>query len=239
MLLDRYVEAVNALLSSALENQRDNLDKAADLVLDTLKQDGNVHVYDTGHIINSELINRAGGLAILKPLRYTFTVDDPVRGDVKPPMLEGLGKFVLDNSKVNKGDTLIIGSVSGKTPFVVDLALAAKEMGVHLIVVTSIAYSSQLQSDHSSGKRLFEIGDVVIDNNAPKGDAMLEVEGLENKFGPASGLSSAYLGWCLSAIIVEKMLAVGYTPTVFKSINFPDGKENYDRMCQAYADTGK
>lgn len=242
MLIERYSEAVHQLLDKVLETQREAIDKAAEMITDAVEKGANVHVFDTGHIVNSELINRAGGLALLKQLKYTLTIEDPVReidrkGVVQD--LEGLGKLVLTSSKAAPGDVVIIGSVSGKTTNVIDIALAAKEMGLQVIALTSLTYSSAVKSDHSSGKHLYEIGDVVIDNCAPKGDAMLEVEGIENKFGPASGLSGAFAIWCLCAGIVEKMLARGIEPTLFRSVNFPGGWENYREMCDRYAELGR
>ncbi len=241
MLAERYVTALQTVLKQVETTQMDAISQAADWIAETVEKGGNVHVFDTGHIINSELIDRAGGLALLKALKYTFSVENPVREIERQgivPSLEGIGKIVLCQSKAAPGDVLILGSVSGKTVNVIELALAAKEMGLKLVAVTSLAYSSALQSDHSSGKRLFEVADLVIDNCAPRGDAMVEVEGVENKFGPVSGLSAAFALWCLSAEIVEKLLAKGISPTLFRSINAPDGRENYNRMCERYAEKG-
>lgn len=38
---------------------------------------------------------------------------------------------------------------------------------------------------------------------------MLSVEGLESRFAPSSGISAAYIMWCLSACIVEKCCRMG------------------------------
>ena len=70
-----------------------------------------------------------------------------------------------------------MGSVSGKTANVVELALQARAHGLTVIALTALAYSSQLASEHPSGKRLYEVADLALDNHAPFGDAMLAVEG--------------------------------------------------------------
>lgn len=241
MLMDRYIEEIENLYKKIMNTQRDNIVKAADLIVDALKSGANIHVFDTGHIINSELINRAGGLALLKQFKYTFTVDDPVRISERNQeigSLEGIGKLVVKSSKAVSGDVFIMGSVSGKTVNVIDIGLAAKERGLKIIAITSLEYSTAVESDHSSGKHLYELGDVVIDNCAPKGDAMLEVEGADNKFGPASGLSSAYIMWCVCAEVIEKMVAAKISPTLFRSVNFPGGWDNYREMCKRYEDMG-
>lgn len=242
MIHEQYAQAIQSVFTRIETDQLPKIEQAAAWIVDAVAAGGAVHVFDTGHIVNSELINRAGGLALLKSLKYTFSVEDPIRPrdlSGKNRSIEGLAELVLRQSNVLPGDILIVGSVSGKTINVIDLVLAAKKMDVKVIVITSAAYSSALKPDHSSGYHLYEIGDLVIDNCAPPGDAMIDVPGLENRFGPASGLSSAYLMWLMSALIVEKMLARGMQPTVFKSINQPDGPENYQRMVQQYAETGR
>ncbi|NLO83347.1 MAG: sugar isomerase domain-containing protein [Clostridiales bacterium] len=242
MLMDQYFEKVQELMETVMKTQREKITNASSLIYDALKNGGAVHVYDTGHIINSELIHRAGGLALLKPLRFVFNVDNPVRQrdniDKPKPKQEGFAKYVLTRSNVAAGDVLIIGSVSGKSAVVIDLALSAKEMGVKVIVLTSVTYSSSIKSEHSSGKRLFEVGDIVIDNCAPVGDAMLSVEGLDVNICPASGLSAAFIMWALTADLIEKMLKDGIVPSVYKSVNLPDGPEYNKGVNEAYNSTG-
>lgn len=242
MLMDRYAEAMLGKLNQVLDTQRGNIEAAAKMVVDAVEKGNNVHVYDSGHIINSELINRAGGLALLKAIKYTLTVEDPVREidrQGNTPSVLGIGKIVMSSSKAAPGDVLIMGSVSGKAPNLVDIALAAKEMGLSLIVVTSLEYSGAVKSEHPCGKKIYELADIVIDNCAPKGDAMLEVEGATNKFGPASGLTAAFAMWCMSAQIVDLMIERGMEPTLFRSINFPGGWDDYYKMCEKYEKTGK
>lgn len=54
-------------------------------------------------------------------------------------------------------------------------------MGAKIIVLTNMDYSTKVESRHPSGKKLYEIGDVVIDNCGNYGDAVLEVDGLPQK----------------------------------------------------------
>jgi uncharacterized phosphosugar-binding protein len=241
MLRESFIHAVDGLFAKINSTQAGKIEKAAEMIVTTVKNGGNVHVFDSGHIINMELIGRAGGLALFKALKYTFAVEDNVHPKDQAGRnrsQEGLGLFVLRQSNLLPGDTLIMGSVSGKTALVVDIAAEAKKAGVHLITISSVEYSSKLDSEHSSGKHLYELGDVSIDNCAPAGDAMLPVEGLENKFGPASGLSAAYIMWQISALVTEKLLAAGIQPTVYRSVNFPGGPEDVAKCNKRYEELG-
>ena len=241
MLAEKFSDKVKSLIDYLDHDQKENIKKAADLIIESVANKGAVHVFDTGHIVNSELINRAGGLALFKTIKYAFSVEDPVFSrdkTVDKNDIEGLGDLVIRQSNVQPGDVMILGSVSGKTVNIIDLALAAKKKGVKTVVITSVPYSSSVKAQHSSGKKLYELGDVVIDNGAPAGDATLEVEGIRNRFGPVSGLGAAYAMWLVSAYVIEGLIARGLEPSVFKSINQPDGPDNYQEMCDQYAKTG-
>jgi len=133
---------------------------------------------------------------------------------------------------------LFIGSVSGKSKNVVELAIQAREMGVTVVAITSLEYSSRLQSEHPTGKRLYEVADLTIDNHAPYGDAMLEVEGLDVKACPASGLAAACIMWAITAGIIERLLERGLVPTVYRSVNAPGGPEDVRSRQERYKELG-
>ena len=118
---------------------------------------------------------------------------------------------------------ILVKSVSGKTANVVELALRAREHGLFVIAITALAYSSKLESEHPSGKHLYEAADLVLDNHAPFGDAMLEVEGLDYPICPGSGIGAATVMWAVVAGIIEEMLSRGLQPTVYPSVNRPEG----------------
>ncbi|OPA80795.1 hypothetical protein BVG16_00095 [Paenibacillus selenitireducens] len=241
MLMDRYFQAIEQLQENIRTTQRESIVRAATKIAEAAAQGRGVHLYDTGHIVDHELIRRAGGLLLMKPLRVSLQIDNPIRTRElygKNKSMEGLGEYFLRASNVHEGDVLIMGSVSGKSVEAVDIALAAKEMGITLIVLTSLTYSSQVKSMHSSGKRLFELGDVVLDNGAPLGDALLQVEGIETGILPASGLSAAYIMWAVTAESIEQLLAKGITPSVYKSYNYADGWDYNDKQEKTYAEHG-
>jgi uncharacterized phosphosugar-binding protein len=242
MLKEKFFHQLNELIQRVEKEQGSNIDKAADAISDAVANGKCIHIYDTGHLLDSELINRAGGMNGFKPLKLHFEVDNPVRkrpeDQSKDRNLEGLMKYALKMSNLQPGDVLIVGSVSGKSVFPVDIALTAKEMGAYVIAMSSISYSSQLKSEHSSGKRLFEVADLAIDNCAPALDAMVEVPELGLSMCPASGISAATIMWAVEAKATENLLARGIKPTILKSINFPGSGQYNEEEYQRYEETG-
>jgi uncharacterized phosphosugar-binding protein len=56
---------------------------------------------------------------------------------------------------------------------------------------------------HKSGKRLFEIADVTIDNCVPPGDALLSLPGLVSRIGPSSTVAGAAI---INSIMIEAVV---------------------------------
>jgi uncharacterized phosphosugar-binding protein len=193
-------------------------------------------------MLNSELMNRAGGLVGLTPFTYSLAINNPNsfrdRQRAQATLTAETIALALKRSNIRKGDVLFVGSVSGKSEPVVELAIQARAMGVIVVGTTSLEYSSRLESQHPSGKRLYEVADLVLNNHAPYGDAMLEADGLDAKVCPASGVCAACIMWAVVAGIVERLLAAGLTPSVFKSANAPGGIEDGNKRRETYKETG-
>lgn len=239
MLKKLFFERVDQLQEEIRDTQSKNIEDAAEIIADSISHGGCVHLFDTGHIIDSEIFNRAGGFELMRRFRYNLDiVSSTLNREVENDSVEGLAKIALQKANIVKGDVMIIGSVSGKTVNVIDLAEACREKGIKVIVVTSITYSKQVESMHSSGKRLFELGDVVIDNCAPYGDAMMNVDGIDSPFVPASGIAAAYIMWALNAELLEKLLALGITPGILRSVNYEPNRIYNLELAEQYKKCG-
>lgn len=241
MLIDDYFDAIQARIAGIEAKESGRIARAADICAQSIAKGGVAHIHDTGHMLSSELIHRAGGLAGLTPFSFGLSVTNPNVFREKSPAADVLADTValaLKKSNIRTGDVLFIGSVSGKSAQVVELATQAKAIGATVIALTSLEYSSQLESEHASGKKLYEVADLAIDNHAPYGDAMLEVPGLDAKLCPASGISAACIMWAVVAGTVERLLSQGIEPTVFKSANAPGGPQDVNARRERYREKG-
>ncbi len=236
MLIEQYFEALQAKIAEIAADP-EPIRKAAEACSQALANGGIIHIFDSGHMVSSELVNRAGGLVALSGLSFNLNVINTVKA--RPPAADqktlsySYIQHVFETNQLRAGDVLFVGSVSGKTANVVEVALQARARGLTVIALTAMAYSPKLESEHPSGQHLYEVADLVLDNHAPYGDAMLEVDGLDHPVCPASGMGAAATMWAVVAGIIENMLARGLKPSVFASINRPDGK---DLMSQVEAE---
>ncbi len=132
---------------------------------------------------------------------------------------------------------MILFSQSRINAVILDIALECKDRGLSVVAVTSLPHSSQTASRHSSGKRLFEVADVVIDTGTPVGDAALRIEGLAHPVGAFSTSITIAVAHAIVATTAEKLVARGVAPFVMVNPNTAGKDEanhqndrNYDEL---------
>lgn len=232
MSSEKYLAGITELVERFRRTQSDAVQRAAALCAEAVAAGGSLHHFDTGHC-RHEPIRRAGGLIALHPIEVTLEVEHalpPRASDDRTEMRrqyfydrEELAPIVLDKSHVRDGDVLIQVSNSGKEAFTVGVGAEARARGAKLVALTSVEFSSGLAARHSSGKRLFEIADAVVDLGSPPGDAIVEAAGIGTPVGATSGVLTTVALWSLTCQIVEELVARGVTPSVYRSVNEPDG----------------
>ena len=204
---------------------------AADLLFTTMQNKGKIFAFGSSHasMITQELYYRTGGLAIVNPIfapGLTLEVA-PVTLTSQIERLPGYGQLLAEQYHLKAGDALLIHSVSGRNSVSIDLALAAAELGVKTIALTSLAYSQGVTSRHPSGKLLYELCDIVIDNCGCYGDAAMEVEGFVEKVAPTSTVIGAAIVNGITLLFLERCLAEGIQPPILISGN-RDGGDEYN-----------
>lgn len=228
-----YIERVTALLTRLDEEQGENIVEAAELITEAIMNGNALFAFGTVHsaLPISDIYIRAGGFALLNQIKA------PALNSVEydPPMLamamerlDGYGKLILDHVRTKPGDVLIVVSVSGRNPVPIEMAMHAKKKGMKVIALTSMEYTKSVPSRHSSGRKMFEFGDVVIDCLAIPGDAVLEHEEIPVKFCATSGVMNTAILQTLMAETIERLVKKGFNPPVFIAGNL-DGNRDYKK----------
>ncbi len=235
-----YIDRAEAALREAFDTQSEKLAQASRRIADAIARKNNVFVTGCSHagILAEELFYRTGGLAVINPIFVPGLMlnERPITVTSRMERVEGVGRAALSRVDLRDGDVLIVHSVSGRNAVPVEMAMEAKAKGAFVIVVTSVAYSSSVTSRHSSGLRLFEVGDLVIDNCAPAGDAAVSFDGFPEKSGPLSTVVGAALLDAMVCGVIELLLADGVTPPVFMSANLDGGDEHNRVILEEYRD---
>lgn len=240
---DRYFDVLADRLDLLRRTSGAAIEAAAVACATTLQARGVIHVFDTGHLVSDEFFTRAGGLAAVVPLRISVVVDDPhpvreVDAIAVESTIPDLVTAVFARSRLERGDVLIVASTSGTAALPVELCQRAAERGLTTVALTSIEYSTQLAPRHPSRKRLADVGDIVIDSAAPYGDGLLRMDGVEHPCCPFSGIGAVTALWAVVARAIELVTAHGTAPTVYPSVNLPDGPALVEQARARYADLG-
>lgn len=221
-----YTKKIIELIENVEDNNEASIKEAVDLFKQTIKEDKLIHAFGTGHahMVGIELFARAGGLANVDVLLDPDCLPEfGARRSCAMEKVEGISDMVYDNYKIEKGDIMVITSNSGRNAMPIEMALRCKKEGVKVIAITNLKHSKSQSSRHSSGKKLYEIADVVIDSGVPVGDVTLDFNG--HKTGPASSIVCMYIVDLIAAIAVEELTNEGIKVRLFESQNV-DGFNN-------------
>ena len=235
----RYMDKIRELLTIVEEKERQSIGEAVELLTQANLQKQSIYIFGASHagILAEEMYYRAGGMMTINAIfgREVMLDRKPVTFTSQMERLEGYGTALAGTIPFKADDVLILHSVSGRNPIIIDLAKAAKEKGVKIIGLTNVTYSKSVSSRHSSGKRLFELADVVIDNHGDVGDACCELTGLSQKVGPSSTVIGASILNTIIVEVCERLIAEGIDhPPIFYSANIDGGDQLNAELFETY-----
>lgn len=236
---------MKTLLEKIENTQMEAIKKSAEVIAGSLTSGGIWHLYDTGHMLMHEAVGRTGGLMAVRPVYVEVEVRNPTRNRINTEKtnvyldgIAGLPEFIIGKANMEPGDVLMIGSVSGKNILPVELAIKAREKGIATIALTSVEYSGALKSAHSSGKRLYEVCDIVLDNCSNVSDTLVPVEELEMGICPSSGIAASYIMWAVQSEVIELMLKAGKAPHVYLNNHMPGASQINNKAWAEYEKYG-
>ncbi len=222
-LATEYLEKAAHIVQNIRKTQLGAIRDAAKLCTDSIARGGLVHLFGNGHsrIAVEEMWPRYGSFPGFHPIvelsmtNHTQVVGaNGQRQAMWIERQEGLGHVILRNFVFRAYDTMMIFSTSGNNGVVVDVALGAKERGLKVVSVVGLEYARALASEHSSGARLIDVSDIVIDNCAVPGDAMVDIPGVDVPVGPGSTIGNAAVVNAMKCLIAADLAARGQPPMV-------------------------
>lgn len=218
----QYFQGIHQLIDQIYETQQAPMMQAVAAMAKSVADGGVVHIFGAGHtqMLGLEVWYRAGQPGFMSPIfdEGLWPFNGPLKGS-ELEKLPGYGDLLFRFHDARAGEVVFVLSNSGRNAAPIDVALAAKARGLSVVGITSMDYTTRVASKHESGKRLFEIADIVIDNAAPLGDATLSIEGIAPRVGPVSTILNAAI---LNSLLVEldaRLVAMGIEPPIFTSAN--------------------
>lgn len=240
-----YEQAMN-LLQELKRSQAEVIQKAGELCADRIARGGLVFLFGNGHsrMMCEEMTPRQGcyvGFVALVEMALSnhaaIIGSNGLRTSLYLENYEGYAEKILQSFHFGPHDAFIIISTSGIRPVIVEMAMGAQARGLPVIALVSRAHCDAAKAAHSSGKKLIDCADIVIDNLSPPGDCVLELDGLEWRVGPVSTITGAMIINMIRCAAAEALLERGVKPVVLPSHQFvgnTSASEQLERFYEAY-----
>jgi uncharacterized phosphosugar-binding protein len=241
---ERFYHAALGRLQQLLDSQRAPLDRAATLCTEAIASDGLVHLFGCGHsrMMCEEMTPRQGcfvGWHTIVELGLTYhnAIVGPngLRQSLHLEKTPGYAEQILRNFAFGPHDALIVISTSGIREVIIEMAEAARARGLAVIGVVSRAHCEQAQPAHASGKKLLDVADVILDNGAPVGDTVLQLQNSAEKTGPFSTLGGALVMNMLRCEVAQRLIDRGIEPVFLPSHQFVGSRTVEDQLEYFYA----
>jgi len=239
----QWLSATRAILDDIEGSQLPAIQRAAELMADSIAADRWVHTFGCGHatIPIEEMYPRIGGFVGFHPMiELPLTFFTRITGEMGIHQFlfleraEGYGNAIMKSYTFDPRDTMWIFSHTGINNVNIDVALRAKEQGMRVIATGSAA--AVAKSRHPSGKTLFEIADVVIDTRVPAGDSTVPLRNHVDNVGPVSTMASVAVVWMTITTIAEILAERGVKLFIHPSHNVPGDTTARERLDAALAE---
>ena len=245
MLARQWLANTRAVIDRIESTQLDNIRRAASLMADSIASERWVHTFGCGHatIPVEEMYPRIGGFVGFHPIvELPLTFFTRITGEMgihQFLFLErapGYGDAIMKSHSFDQRDTMWIFSHTGINPVNIDIALRAKEIGMRVIATGSAAEARTSTPRHASGKRLFDIADVVIDTCVPAGDSSVALRNHGDKVGPVSTMAFVTTVWMTITTVAELLADRGVKLHIHPSHNVPGDTTAHARLDSALAE---
>ncbi|MGH9452949.1 MAG: sugar isomerase domain-containing protein [Terriglobia bacterium] len=241
-----YFEKTLTLLQQLRESELESIQTASEICASSIAHGGVVFLFGSGHsrMMCEEMTPRQGcfpGFVSMVELSLSNHASVVGTNGLRAPLFlekyEGYAEEILNGFHFGSHDSFIAISTSGIRPVIVEMAAGAQRRGLPVIAIVSRTHCEQSQPAHSSGKKLIDFADVVIDNRCPSGDCILEFDGLDWPTGPVSTVTGAMIINMLRCEVAERLLARGVKLELLPShqvVGKTSVAEQLERFYEAY-----
>lgn len=230
--METYYSRVTEIMNEVFGREKAAMEQAAEVLAAANREKRSIFAFGCNHagLIALELFYRTGGMVTVNPVRAPGMMLEvsPITMSSELERIPDYGKVIFESLPAKTGDVIMIHSVSGRNAVTVDMAKAAREKGLTVIVVTNLNTATAVSSRHPSGKKLHDFADILIDNHGDYGDASVQLEGFSQRIASTSTVVGAAILNAVIARACELLWEQGTRPPVFMSGNV-DGGDAYNK----------
>lgn len=257
-VINDYLSKCREIINT-VEEQTEEIQKAAAWFAETILAGRMVHVFGSGHsrIMVEEMWPRYGSFPGFNPIvELSLTFHNLVvgaNGQRQAMFLEnvpGLAERILRNFDLSTQDTALIISSSGCNVVPIEMAENFQAHGIKVVSLITKDHSDKSTSKRKDGKKLGDFSDLVLDTGAPVGDAMVKIPNLDTPVSPGSTVGGAILINSIKAEVARLLTEGGQPPKVLSSAAIVGSEravqlfesaydEHAHRLAELYKSVGK
>src|SRR5688500_3430738 len=178
MSIAQYKQRITQVLEQLWSTQTGNIKAAAAMMAESVQRGGLVHLFGSGHSVLPvmDIFPRYGSYPVFHPLMdarlqwQNVLGSGGAKGVLWLERREGYAKVLFENQPIRPGDVMMVFSHGGLNAVGIEVAVEARRRGLKVVAATSMDNYRKRESTHSSGRKLADVGDVVIDNCVPAED---------------------------------------------------------------------
>jgi uncharacterized phosphosugar-binding protein len=243
MSASAYYQQITSVLERIRATQMPKIEAAGERIATAIEKGGFAFLYGSGHSVIPvmDVFPRYGSFVGFVPLYDPRLMWSNVVGAGGARELlwierqEGYAPVFLQSHPLRKGDVMIVFSHGGLNAAPIDAALYARERGLTVITVSSLANAAASKPTHSSGKKLSDLADIAIDNGVAPEDSQVDVGRVE-KVAAGSTMAAVFVAMALVAETGSRLAARGYPLSTFVSPNVSGVQPGHNQaVFEAYA----
>lgn len=238
-----YLSRITEVIAKIQETQKDNIQRAAEAFTKSIQSGGRVYMFGSGHSVIPvmDIFPRYGSFVGFYPIYDPRLMWSNVVGPGGARELlwleqqEGYAKVVLSSYQLKPADSILVYSHGGLNAAPIEMAMEAKKSGLTVVTVSSLANYKNAAAKHSSGKKLFDVADIAIDNCVPPEDALVAGDGIPEKFAAGSTIAGVSIAMTLVSEVGKLLLKAGIRPLTFVSPNVGLSPDHNEQVFAEYS----
>ncbi|HEY3310964.1 MAG TPA: sugar isomerase domain-containing protein [Anaerolineales bacterium] len=242
MSAELYLSKITKQIEEMGQKNLPVIQQAAAAMANSIAAGRGVFYFGSGHSVLPALdvFPRYGSFVGLQPIHDTRLMWSNVIGPGGTPELlwierqEGYVKNVLDSYAFDPRDTFIVISHGGLNAAGIEAAQYAKAQGMTVVAITSVENYQTNPAKHSSGKKLADVADIVIDNGAPPVDSIITLEGWEEPVAASSTVTVLTISMALVAETAALLAKRGIHIPTFVSPNVSKDPDHNKKVYDLY-----
>jgi len=238
-----YRERISEVLNRIWDTQTANIENASAAMADCISRGGLVHLFGSGHSVLpvQDMFPRYGAFLGFRPLMdmrlmWTNVIGSGgAKGLLWLERREGYAAVLFENEPIRSGDVMMVFSHGDLNAAGIEVLQEAKKRGLTTVAITSMDNYRKREATHSSGKKLADVADYVIDNCVPAEDALVTIKGWKAPVAAGSTVSTVTIAMAIVAQVASDLASKGHNPPVFVSPNVPGiPADNNHQVYEAY-----